>query len=505
MNRRVLPFIIGLLLVPLGCGGNDEPTGPTGPSFATLVVATTSLPNAAPTVAYSQTLTATGGDGSYTWSVTVGSFPTGLSLNTSTGLISGTPSGSSSTFTVQVASGGGQTDTQVLSITVNAPLAVTTTSLPAGFENEDYGTVTLTATGADGIYVWSVAVGSLPAGLSLAVSGDITGTTTLAQTGNFTVQVASGDGQTATQQLEVTVVLSCSAQPGAAVSTFVDANLAAAVRTALGIGAQDDLTCGLLSGLTTLTAVNAGIVSLVGLQNLTSLRTLDLGGNSITDISPLSGLTSLTLLGLGGNSITDIGPLSGLTSLTFINLIFSSITDISALSGLTSLTLLHLISNSISDISPLSGLTSLVFLTLDSNSITDISAVSALTSLTRLSLQSNSITDLSVLSGLTSLTSLSLNVNSITDISALAGLTSLTNLGLGANSITDLSVLSGLTSLTILHLHNTGITDLSVLSGLTSLTSLSLQSNSGLSNIQPLLDNTGSERATRSICGGPRA
>ena len=45
MSRRVLPLIIGSLLLPLGCGGNDDPT-PTGPTFATLAVATGSLPNA---------------------------------------------------------------------------------------------------------------------------------------------------------------------------------------------------------------------------------------------------------------------------------------------------------------------------------------------------------------------------------------------------------------------------------------------------------------------------
>ena len=111
MNRRVLPLIIGSLLLPLGCGG------PTGP-FSTLSVTTESLPNAPPTVAYNETLVATGGDGSYTWSLTVGSLPAGLSLNTSTSDITGTPTGASSTFTVQVVSGDGQTDTQPLRITV---------------------------------------------------------------------------------------------------------------------------------------------------------------------------------------------------------------------------------------------------------------------------------------------------------------------------------------------------------------------------------------------------
>ena len=198
MNRRILPLIIGSLLLPLGCGG-----GPTGP-FATLVATTPSLPNAAPTVAYSETLTATGGDGSYTWSLTVGSLPTGLSLNTSTGDITGTPTGSSTTFTVQVASGDGQTATQQLSISVNATLTVTTTSLSSAVLMIAYSE-TLTAAGGAGNYTWSVTVGSLPMGLSLDMStGTISGTP-MGASGTFTVQVTSGDGQTAQQALSITV------------------------------------------------------------------------------------------------------------------------------------------------------------------------------------------------------------------------------------------------------------------------------------------------------------
>jgi internalin A len=68
---------------------------------------------------------------------------------------------------------------------------------------------------------------------------------------------------------------------------------------------------------------------------------------------------------------------------------------------------------------------------------------------------------------------------------------SLSTLVLIANSITDISALNGLTSLTNLRLDRNSITDISALSGLTSLVILSLQNNPGLTNIQPLLDNTG--------------
>ena len=119
MNRRLLPFIIGLLLLPPGCGGNADPTG-TG-SVATLAVTTTSLLDGLENVEYIQTLAATGGEGSYSWALAAGSgpVPSGLSLATS-GRITGTPAEvGSSDFTVEVASGDGQTSQRVLSITVS--------------------------------------------------------------------------------------------------------------------------------------------------------------------------------------------------------------------------------------------------------------------------------------------------------------------------------------------------------------------------------------------------
>ena len=81
--------------------------------------------------------------------------------------------------------------------------------------------------------------------------------------------------------------------------------------------------------------------------------------------------------------------------------------------------------------------------------------------------------------------------NSISDISALSGLTSLEILWLDDNTISDISALSGLTSLRHIGLEQNSITDISALRGLTSLTSIGLGFNADLTNIQPLLDNTG--------------
>ena len=114
MNHRLLPLVVCTFLLALGCGG-DDPTGP----FATLTVATTTLPVAGRTAPYSATLMASGGDADHRWSITVGSLPTNLNL-AATGEITGAPTVvGTSNFTVEVASGDGQTSQQALSITVS--------------------------------------------------------------------------------------------------------------------------------------------------------------------------------------------------------------------------------------------------------------------------------------------------------------------------------------------------------------------------------------------------
>ena len=114
------------------------------------------------------------------------------------------------------------------------------------------------------------------------------------------------------------------------VATFEDTNLEAAIRSALSVGAREDLTCDLVSGLARLSAGEAGIESLVGIQNLTSLTDLRLFNNSITDISALSGLTGLSELYLENNpDVTDIQPLLDNTGLGADDLVLLQGTNVS--------------------------------------------------------------------------------------------------------------------------------------------------------------------------------
>ena len=87
---------------------------------APVTVSTSSLPAATTGTAYSQTMSATGGTGSYTWARTAGTLPTGLTFS-SAGVLSGTPTaGGTFTFTVTATDGAGRTGAKSMSVTVAA-------------------------------------------------------------------------------------------------------------------------------------------------------------------------------------------------------------------------------------------------------------------------------------------------------------------------------------------------------------------------------------------------
>src|SRR2546425_2376591 len=92
-----------------------------------LSITTTSLPSGTVGVAYSTTLSATGGTPPYTWSLTTGSLPPGLALSTS-GTISGTPTAAGSyTFTIQASDSVGQKASQAFTVSVGSPPPLSTT------------------------------------------------------------------------------------------------------------------------------------------------------------------------------------------------------------------------------------------------------------------------------------------------------------------------------------------------------------------------------------------
>ena len=176
-----------------------------------------------------------------------------------------------------------------------------------------------------------------------------------------------------------------------------DANLRAKIESALSKTAGDPITATEMATLTTLSAQDASITDLTGLETATNLARLHLWSNNITDISAVADLTNLTHLSLHENSISDISDVANLTNLIHLRIGDNTITDISAVRNLTQLTWLDAPNNTISDISDVTSLNSLTSLTLNNNAISDISALTGLTNLIEVVLDDNVITDLSPL------------------------------------------------------------------------------------------------------------
>jgi 6-phosphogluconolactonase (cycloisomerase 2 family) len=161
------------------------------PPIPAPAIAPASLPDGAVAVAYSQTLTPSGGLAPYTWALQAGSLPPGLAFNA--GTISGTPTsgGSSGTFTIRL------TDAQIpavfaerqytISIPPLPPPAMAPASLPDGALAVAYSQ-SLTPSGGLAPYTWAVVAGALPSGVSFN-AGTFSGTPAASGLSTFTLRL----------------------------------------------------------------------------------------------------------------------------------------------------------------------------------------------------------------------------------------------------------------------------------------------------------------------------
>ena len=151
------------------------------------------IPSTAVTGAvYTGSASATGGAGALTYTIIDGVLPTGLTLNASTGAISGNPTSLGYfPFTIQAADAYGDSNTRAIQMLVVAPLALSSANLPAtGTTNVAYSG-TITASGGTGSYTWLVtglpndSLSGTTSGSTLTVSGTPTATATV----TFTVKL----------------------------------------------------------------------------------------------------------------------------------------------------------------------------------------------------------------------------------------------------------------------------------------------------------------------------
>jgi hypothetical protein len=193
---------------------SQVPVTITVASAPTLAIETTTLPTPTQGDYYATTPEINGGTGPETWSVSSGSLPTGLALDSTTGTVSGTPTtpgASTFTLTATDSASPAQVANQSYSVVVAAstdPLTIETAVLPSTTQGAYYFTQ-LSATGGPAPQLWRLSSGSLPPGLTLDhATGVISGVATGTSKKTFTVGVSGGlspNTSTANEQLSIGV------------------------------------------------------------------------------------------------------------------------------------------------------------------------------------------------------------------------------------------------------------------------------------------------------------
>jgi hypothetical protein len=174
-------------------------------------VTNSSLPVFTRNIAYSTTIQATDADGgsSVTYSIVSGSLATGLSLNASTGVISGTPTSSINTsFTIRVTDTGGNFVDRAFTMTNLAPVWSTTAGALTAATKDTAYSLQLSVTD-DNTVAYSLLSGSLPTGITLSSSGLLSGTPTVASLGSassFTIRATDLAGSTTDRSFSLYVL-----------------------------------------------------------------------------------------------------------------------------------------------------------------------------------------------------------------------------------------------------------------------------------------------------------
>ena len=193
-----------------------------------LTITNTSLPNGAVGAAYNALVTTSGGDAPITLTAT--GLPPGITLSAA-GSLTGTPTAAGS-YTVILSA----TDVNGLSIRTSytiiiaSQLVITTASIGNGVLGSNFS-AKLAATGGTPPYIW---LGSnLPAGLTLAQDGTLSGTPTFSGTASFSVTVIDSNSVFTSKTLSVTVGLPTG--PGVTFSG-IGTTAAAATQPSLTVG-----------------------------------------------------------------------------------------------------------------------------------------------------------------------------------------------------------------------------------------------------------------------------
>ena len=218
-----------------------------GAVTATQSVATTVLTQNHAATAFIP-VTGSGGTPPLTYGVSP-TLPAGLSYNTSTGQVTGTPTAviGATTFTVTVTDANSSTATATFSLTVNTAVTATQSVATTTLTQNHAATAFTPVTGAGGTTPLTYGVSpTLPAGLSFnTASGQITGTPTVASAATtYTVTVTDANSATANATFSLTVNGSVTATQSVATTVLTQNHAATAFTPVTGSGGTGTLTYG---------------------------------------------------------------------------------------------------------------------------------------------------------------------------------------------------------------------------------------------------------------------
>lgn len=238
-----------------------------------LQILNTTLPNGNVGLPYVEAVLAAGGSTPYSFTITSGTLPAGLTLSPTTGVISGTPTVTGTyAFTAKVTDNGGRTASQNYAITVVQPLVHTTGPLPDGLIGTPY-TATLTASGSGGIYTWSIYSGFLPAGLALnSTSGTVSGTPTEAARQTVVIAVRDIDGRITLRAYNFNVYTPLQMSVTPLPDAFLSVSYAETIRR---IGGKPPFTFSYVGALPTGLSLNPATGTITGIPSIKGLKNID--------------------------------------------------------------------------------------------------------------------------------------------------------------------------------------------------------------------------------------
>jgi hypothetical protein len=283
----------GTLNIPISgivyTDANGSPiTGGTSTGGSITVTAVTP---SAPSITSANTATGTAGS-AFSYQITATNSPTsfnatglpsGLSINTTTGLISGTPSAAGTSTVNLSATNAGGTGTRTLTLTINAATPAAPSITSANTATGTVGTAftyQITATNSPTSYNAT----GLPAGLSInTTSGQISGTPTAAGTSSVSLS-ATNAGGTGTRTLTLTVTAPTSTTPTLSVGS-ASGNTGSSVNLPVTFNAGSAAVTGLQFNLTLPAGLSTGTITpgaIIGVSAANKQVSNNLSGNTWT-------------------------------------------------------------------------------------------------------------------------------------------------------------------------------------------------------------------------------